>query len=484
MERAEAEAIYEQGRDAVVEVLVALSAQNERLVAEVQALTARVARQEERIAQLERKAKRSSRDSSQPPSQDPPGSSPRRGKDPSGRRQGAQPGHEGKGRPLLPAWAIDEVVDHWPAECGCGHVFGQAELVAAGDPARHQVEELPVMAVHVTEHRCQRVRCPDCGARPRGELPAGVGGSAFGPRFHAAVAVLSTRNRISRRDVVELCEQLFGSRISSGTVDAILARVADALEDPYADLLERVRAAKSLNMDETGWRTAGRRRALWGAFTARHAVLRIAPDRHEDHAKALLADTRAIVTSDRWWAYTHLPVRRRQICWAHLQRDFAAHADGLAAEKAFGEAGLRVCEQLFWAWEIYQHTGDRTEFRRRIRALRREFKAILRTHAGKAPRYRYTRGMARNLLKIWPALWTFADHRRVTPTNNHAERALRGAVIYRKLSLGSQSAGGERRIERLLSTHTTCRLQRRSLHAYLIDAIGAHARGDPAPLLA
>jgi transposase len=71
----------------------------------------------------------------------------------------------------------------------------------------------------------------------------------------------------------------------------------------------------------------------------------------------------------------------------------------------------------------------------------------------------------------------------VQPTNNHAERALRGAVIYRKLALGSQSPGGERRLERLLSAHTTCRLQRRSLHAYLVDLLGAHARGDPCPLL-
>ncbi len=475
MERAEAEAIYEQGRDVVVEVLLALSAQNERLIAEVEALTARVARQEERIAQLERKAKRSSRDSSQPPSQDPPGSSPRRGKDPSGGRQGAQPGHEGKGRPLLPAWAVDEVVDHWPTRCACGHVFGESELLADGQPARHQVEELPAIIVTVTEHRCQRVRCPNCARRARGQLPTGVGASAFGPRYHAAVAVLSTRNRISRRDVVELCEQLFGSRISAGTVDAILARVACALEDPYEDLLDRVRAAKFPNMDETGWRTAGRRRALWGAFTSRHAVLKIAPDRHEDHAKDLLADTTAIVTSDRWWAYGHLPLKRRQVCWAHLQRDFHAHADGLAAEQQFGEAGLKVCEELFWAWEIYQHTGDRTELKRRIRALARELKPILRTYAGKAPRYRYTRGLARNLLKIWPALWTFADHKRVEPTNNHAERALRSTVIYRKLSLGSQSAGGERRIARLLSAHTTCRLQGRSLHAYLIDAPSAHA---------
>jgi transposase len=477
VERAEAEAIYDQGREVVVAVLV-------RMDAQIQALRDRVAKQEERIVQLERKLSRNSRNSSEPPSQDPPGTPPRRGKDRSGRKPGGQPGHEGKGRPLLPAWAVDEVVDHWPGECGCGHVFSDSELAADGEPARHQVEELPPIHVVVTEHRGQRVRCPDCGARPRGQLPAGVGQSAFGPRFHAAVAVLSVRNRISRRDVVELCEQLFGSRVSTGTIDAILARVGDALEDPCEDLLERVRSAEALNMDETGWRTAGQRRALWGAFTGRHAVLKIAADRHEDHAKALLADPRAVVTSDRWWAYGHLPVQRRQVCWAHLQRDFRAHAEGLGAEQAFGEEGLRICDDLFWTWEIFQHTGDRSELKRRVRALRRELKAILRTYSGKAPRYRYTRGLARNLLKIWPALWTFADHHGVEPTNNHAERALRGAVIYRKLSLGSQSDGGERRIQRLLSAHTTCRLQRRSLHAYLIDAIAAHTRGDPAPLLA
>ena len=283
--------------------------------------------------------------------------------------------------------------------------------------------------------------------------------------------------------MVELCKQLFAARISTGSVEAILQRAGDALEEPYADLLDEVRLAPAVNMDETGWRLRGAQRALWGAFTQRHAVLAIAADRHEDHAKALLGPSQAIVTSDRWWAYGHLPLKRRQVCWSHLQRDFAAHAEGIAAEKELGQAGLRVCQELFWSWEIYQHTGDRRELKRRIRALRREFKPLVRRHAGKAARYRYGRGLARNLLKVWPALWTFTDHPGVQPTNNHAERALRGAVIARKLSLGSQSPGGERRTERLLSAHTTCRLQRRSLHAYLVDLLSAHARGDPAPLL-
>jgi len=116
-----------------------------------------------------------------------------------------------------------------------------------------------------------------------------------------------------------------------------------------------------------------------------------------------------------------------------------------------------------------------------IRRLQREYKLIIRGYTAKRARNKRCRGMARNLLKAWPALWSFANHPGVEPTNNHAERALRSAVIYRKLSLGSQSEDGEQRTARLLSAHTTCRLQRRSLFVYLTDAISAHARGDPAP---
>ena len=328
-----------------------------------------------------------------------------------------------------------------------------------------------------------RARCPGCGAERTGELPTELAQSAFGPRLQAAVATLAVRNRVSRRDSVELCEQLFGARICTGSVDAILARVGDALERPYEQLARRIRRSPRLNMDETGWRLKGSRRTLWGVFTDKVALYRIAPDRHEREARLLLAGHRGTVTSDRWWAYGHLPVGRRQICWAHLRRDFQAHAEGLAAERGFGQAGLAICAELFWAWEIYQHTGERRELQRRVRALRRELKPILRTYAGKAPRYKYTRGMARNLLKLWPALWTFAARRGVEPTNNHAERGLRGAVIYRKLSLGSQSEHGERRIERLLTASTTCRHQRRSLFEYLSDALAAHARQDPVPHL-
>ena len=444
----------------------------------------RIAQLEARVEQLERQLRRNSRNSSVPPSADPPGASrPRRERGPSGRDQGAQAGHEGHGRELLPSEAVDEIVEHWPQRCGCGRRFGEAERASGVLVARHQVEELPELATRVSEHRLRAVRCPACGRKQRGELPGEVARSVFGPRFQAAVAVLAARNRVSRRDTVELCEELFGARISAGSVDAILARAGDALAEPYETLLDSARSAKHLNVDETGWRLRGAQRTLWGAFSDRHAVFRIADSRHAEHAKTLLEGHRGIVTSDRWWAYDQLPLARRQICWAHLRRDFKAHAEGIGAEREFGEHGLRITDQLFWAWEIYQHTHDRDELQRRIRLLRRELKPILRRYSGKAARYKYCRGIARNLLKVWPALWTFADHRGVEPTNNHAERSLRGAVIYRKLSLGSQSEAGEHRIERLLSASITCRLQRRSLFAYLAEVLAAHARGDPAPTL-
>ncbi len=314
-------------------------------------------------------------------------------------------------------------------------------------------------------------------------LPGVVTQSAFGAHLQAAITTLSVRNRISRRDVVELTEELFCARISAGAVDAILTRASEALAEPHADLLEQLRAGGAVNMDETGWRTAGARRALWGIFDQRHAYLHIAPGRHEDYAKELLSDTNAIVTSDRWWAYAHLPSSRRQLCWAHLRRDFAAHAEGSAAEKEFGEHGLALCEGVFDAWQAFTRTAERHQLQLTIRGLEREFKPIISNYAAKRARNKYCRGMARNLLKTWPALWTFAAHEDVQPTNNHAERALRSTVIYRKLSLGSQSEGGERRTARLLSVHTTCRLQARSMFAYLADALHAHARGDPTPLL-
>jgi Transposase IS66 family len=147
------------------------------------------------------------------------------------------------------------------------------------------------------------------------------------------------------------------------------------------------------------------------------------------------------VWSDRWSAYAHLPLARRQLCWTHLRRDFKTHTEGLGAEKELGERGLELYERVFWAWEVFTHTHDRAQLKRTVHLLQRQYKPIIRSYAAKRARNKRCRGMARNLFKTWPALWTFAKHNGVQPTNNHAERALRSAVIYRKLSFGSPVTG-------------------------------------------
>jgi len=476
MERAEAEAIYDQGREAVVAVLLALSAQ-------VAALQAQLEKQGERIAELERLLGRNSRNSSLPPSQDPPGASPRP-RQMSNRKQGAQPGHKGRGRRLVPSESADEIIEHWPEYCWCGHRFTEAERRPARAPLRHQVAELPRMAVTITEHRLNHLRCPRCGGVSRAAWPADVPPGAFGPRFEAAVATLSVRNRVSRRDTVELMGELFGARLSVGSIDAILGRAAMALRLPYEELLHHIRAAPAINVDETGWRTGGVKRTLWGALTRQTAVFRIAPDRHQREAKALLgSDYAGVVSSDRWWAYDCLDPERRQVCWAHLVRDFTAHSEGLDAQREFGEAGLGITKELFAAWDEYRAGGNRGRLATRMAPVQKELEALLEAAAHKSPRNRRHRIFAKNLLKLWPALWTFVSVPGVEPTNNHAERGLRGAVILRKLSLGTQSEGGERTIERLLSASVTCRLQDRSLFAYLSEALAADIRCGSVPSL-
>ncbi len=235
-------------------------------------------------------------------------------------------------------------------------------------------------------------------------------------------------------------------------------------------------------VDETGWKQAGEQRFLWGAFSEEAAALRVAPSRHREEAEALLGESEAVISSDRWWAYDHLDPARRQVCWSHLLRDFRYHAESpLADQSEFGAACLRIAEGVFDAWREFQASGDRHCLRRRVKPLQSELKALCEQGKRKSPKTRYHRGLARNLIKVWPALWTFTETDSVEPTNNRAERGLRHAVIYRKLSQGSRCERGARATERLLSAAITCRLQRRSLFAYLVEVAQASIRGHPTP---
>jgi transposase len=256
------------------------------------------------------------------------------------------------------------------------------------------------------------------------------------------------------------------------------------LAGPHEQLKSGVLDSGALNIDETGWYLNGENRTMWTATNDQAAVFKIVEDRHRDRLQELLGpDFQGIVTSDRWWAYDLLDPEQRQACWSHLQRDFRFHSEGLAAQKEFGEAGLVLTSRLFKAWHAYQQHADRDLLAADIAPVQAELRELLEHAANGSKRHRLHRRFANNLLKLWPALWTFVTTSGVTPTNNAAERSLRGPVIHRKLCHGNRSDNGERFTERSLSASVTCRLQHRSLLTYLKDLLTANQTGGALPAL-
>ena len=295
---------------------------------------------------------------------------------------------------------------------------------------------------------------------------------------------LAVRNRVSRRETTELARELFGVELATGTVDAIVQRAGEALAAPHTRLEQEIKRSAVVNIDETGWKTKGERRTLWGALTSQTAVFRIAAGRHASEAQTMLGER---YRRDRLFR----PLRRLRL----PRPDPPSALLGAPAQRLHrpqrrnGRASTVRSRRPRCRHRPLQRLAA-VPARRQPRqaspphqAAPGETPCELEHASRKSARTKYHRQFARNLLKRWPALWTFTHTHGVEPTNNHAERGLRGAVIHRKLSLGSQSERGERTIERLLSASITCRLRKQSLYDYLTQVITAHARGDPIPSL-
>lgn len=292
------------GRDAVAALIAAQAARIDELVA--------------RVEDLERQLGRSSRNSSLPPSRDSPEVRKSRPKKRSGRRQGGQDGHPGRHREMVAD--PDRLVEHWPSVCaGCGAPSAQDD---AGEPVCHQVTEI-VVRTEVIEHRRMRVRC-GCGRRTLAELPVGVGAGAFGPAVQAAAATL-TAARVSRREVARLLEDLCDVKISPASVETLVKQTSDTLEDAYVEVLAAVDESPVRGADETSWSQAGRTHWLSVATAQSAALFQIADRRDRDAARALLGEQPGgVIISDRYAVYLFIDDSQRQLCLAHVLRDFIA----------------------------------------------------------------------------------------------------------------------------------------------------------------
>jgi transposase len=436
------------------------------------------------VRDLQAQLGRHAANSSLPPSANPPAAPKPVVKEPTGRAPGGQPGHVPYRRVRLPAGRVQQVIHHRPTHCRrCQHPLPADPGPHDPPPTWHQVAELPEIAAVVTEHQGHTRTCPDCGARTHAAIPAAVRGRILGSRLTAALAYLSGARHDSKRGVEEVAEALFGLPVALGTVAAAEREVSAALADAHAQAVAAVRSAPVKHVDETGWKRAGRLCWLWAGVTQAVACFRVHARRGLDGLRALLGDDPAgVVVSDRWCAYNRLAVSGRQLCWAHLKRDFQALADRGGPARPLGEELLCFVEDLFLWWHrVRDGTLSRASLRTYVGELRPAFREAL--DRGAACGCAKAEAVCRNLLDLEPALWTFVRVEGVEPTNNAAERAVRPAVLWRRRSFGCHSADGCRFVERILTVVQTLRLQKRPAFAYLADAVAAHRRGQPAPRL-
>jgi transposase len=439
----------------------------------------RIAALEAVVAELKEQLQQNSQNSSRPPSTDGPAVKRTPPRAPSGRKRGAQPGHGRSERALVPLAQVKEVIPCKPTHCRrCGSaVQGQD-----AQPLRHQVFELPPVAAEVTEYQLHRLVCAQCGSTTCGALPSGVPRSGYGPRLASTIALCTGAYRLSKRLAVRFCSEVLGVPLAVGEVCRVEQTVAQALDLPVQAARAYVQTQPA-NVDETPWWEQMRRGYLWVAVTQWVSVFVIRASRGAKVLRELVGEEYgAVLTSDRAKAYNRQPLRRRQLCWAHLRRDFQAMIDWGGAGAAVGARLLEYSHVLFewWHW-VRDGTWARATVQRRVPPLRVAVREEL--EAGTRCACPKTAATCRELLKVEPALWTFVRVEGIDPTNNAAERGLRHAVQWRKSSYGTESAAGSHFVENLLTVVATCRQQERPVLAYLTQCCQALYAGTKPPSL-
>lgn len=429
---------------------------------------------QQRLAQLEEQLKLNSNNSSKPPSSDGPGvaNKTRTDKPKSSRKRGAQPGHKGHARTLVDASELDHVVDcPPPLVCACG-----GAMHPHGKPLAHQVFDLPPLIPVVTEYRRQGGICGRCNQYALPPLPPGVPSGQLGPRTIALIGTLAGQFHLSQHKISALLGQVFGMKFSVGTISAAHGTVAEALEPVCEEIKQAIQQETVKHADETSHRSHSHLLWLWAMVVSWGASFQIQASRGQLAAKQLLGeDFEGTLISDRYAGYNWVDIQQRQLCWSHLLRDFRRIGGRKGLPGTLGRSLLGMGLLMFRYRHEARHREAYTPLQQRIlRVLERGARQETCSRTAKT---------CSNLLKMWPALWRFLDQPDVEPTNNRAERAIRGVVIRRKISFVTRSGRGLRFVERAFSVAYTCSQQGKVFFDVLCETLAASLSGRPAPSL-
>jgi transposase len=456
------------------------------LEAELAAKDERIDKLERLVAELIRRLDENSGNSHRPPSSDGPGArgegkakdkkknSP---KAKARRKQGAQRGHRGHHRGLLPVDQVDRTVDHFPSACDdCGARLPKKE---DPNPLRLQKTEVPPIRPEVTEDRYHAVTC-GCGCTTRVQ-PAST--SPFGPRLMALIVLFTGVYHLSRRRAVAMLGDVLGTMISVGAVSAVEGRVSEALKPAADEAWDVVDQAEVKHTDATTWLHKGVTRQLWVLASSLATVFRIVVDGSAATIKPFFGACKGILVSDRATVFVSLwKMKHRQICWSHLLRKFISFSERDGPAKQVGNELLDLTALLFDYWHAYQDGKlSKKKLLEWMAPVRAQAEACLQ-RAANADIERVS-GSCADILAHREALWTFLTRAGVEPTNNHAEQEIRGFVLWRKRSFGAQSERGHRYAERVMTVAHTARKQNKNLFAFLTACCEAHLSNAASPSL-
>ena len=437
---------------------------------------------QEKVRELTARLNKDSTNSSKPPSSDKPWKERRKQK-PTGRKPGGQPGHKGKARELLPQEQVDRIVPVFPKVCaGCRSTLRPEDV--AGDPYRHQVIDIPPVVAKIVEYLLHALKCSRCGEVTLADLPEDVPNQCAGPRLQAILSLLTARFRVTRREARDVVIALFGEKaeVSEGTVSNLERRTSEAIKPAYEEALDAVQNAEFVNCDETGWWQGNKRAWLWAAVTPKIKVFRIDRRRNRKALRKLLFAYDGYLITDRYSVYRAHNKEKRQLCWAHLIRNFRGLQVRGGKAKSLGIAGEKIVKDVFREWYRFREGKiTRMGMRRLLAPMRKRLENLVRRHINNS--VPAARKIARDLSEYGEALWTFAKVEGVEPTNNAAERAVRKGVLWRKGSFGSHSAEGSRFAERMLTVSESLRAQGRSILEFVESAIRARLGEAETPSL-
>lgn len=255
---------------------------------------------------LKERLKGNSQNSSRPPSEDKYKKGFKaKAKETSERKRGGQPGHEGKSQPLYPPEECERIEEHYPEVC---HVCGEALRGEDPEPYRVQVVEVPSIRPVVVEHRFHALSCESCGAVTRGWDESVLNQSRYGERLSALVGWLSGVGHLSHQQIQALLSEVFGIEISTGGLNRIRQELCSALADSVTEAGEYVRAAASVNVDETtfpqgnsdGANAKKSKGWLWVVVTPWVSYFTVVLSRAQTVAQSLLGEAfGGVVGSDR-----------------------------------------------------------------------------------------------------------------------------------------------------------------------------------------